>query len=110
MNSVDKLKNNVYTEDDLLKYLDSLNLIILYESIACIVRNHIVDKIIIDKLIQLSKLLDDEHKMLGYYKVGHAAMAALLKLGVAHNIVLENNLDDFDKETVMKFFQEDWKN
>lgn len=106
MNSVDKLKSNEYTEEEMLKYLDSLNPIILYESILCIVRNHIADKIIIDKLIQLSELLGDEYKMLGYYKVGHVAMAALLKLGISHNIVFDNNLDDFDKETVMKFFQE----
>lgn len=108
MNIISRLKNNELTGDELLKLLDSSNPIILYETISCIVNNHVTDKVIIDKLIQLSKLLDDKYKMLGYYKLGHVAMGALLKLGFDERIVFKSDLDNFEKEMAIKFSINTW--
>lgn len=108
MNITNKLKNNEFSKDELLKYLDSSNPIVLYNTINCIVNNHITDKIIIEKLFQLTELLNDQYKMLGYYKLGHVAMGALLKLGFDEKVVFKDDLDSFEKETVIKFFQSAW--
>ena len=108
MSIVERLKNNDFSKDELLQCLDSSNPIILYETITCIVNNHITDKIIIDKLFQLSQLLNDKYKMLGYYKIGHVAMGVLLKLGFDEKAVFRDNLDKFEKEMAIKFFQSVW--
>lgn len=108
MNINDKLQNNEFSKDELLKCLDSSNPIVLYKTITCIVNNHITDKIITDKLFQLSKLLNDKYQMLGYYKLGHIAMGALLKLGFDENVVFKDDLDSFEKETVIKFSKSAW--
>ena len=108
MSIVERLKNNDFSKDELLQCLDSSNPIILYEAIPCIVNNHITDKIIIDKLFQLSQLLSDKYKMLGYYKIGHVAMGVLLKLGFDEEVVFRDNLDKFEKEMAIKFFQSAW--
>lgn len=108
MSIVDRLKNNELTKNELLTCLDSSNPIILYEAITCIVNNQITDNMITNKLIQLTELLSDKYKMLGYYKLGHVAMGALLKLGFDEKIVFKNDLDSFEKETTIKFFQNAW--
>lgn len=108
MNIIDKLKNNEIRGDELLKCLDNANPIVLYEAITCIVINHITDKIITDKLFQLSDLLSDKYKMLGYYKLGHVAMGALLKLGFDEKIVFKDGLNSFEKETALKFYHSAW--
>ena len=108
MNIIERLKGNNFTEDELLECLVSTNPIVLYEAITCIVKNNIVDRIIADKLFQLSELLSDEYKMLGYYKIGHVAMGALLKLGFEEKKVFKSDLDEFEKETAIKFFQSAW--
>lgn len=108
MSIIDRLKNNEFSGEELLKCLDSPNPIVLYETITCIVKNHITDKIIIEKLFQLSELLNDQYKMLGYYKLGHVAMGALLKLGFDEKVIFKDDLDSFEKETAIKFFQSAW--
>lgn len=108
MSIIDRLKNNEFSREELLKCLDSSNPIVLYEAISCIVKNNITDKTITDKLFQLSELLNEKYKMLGYYKLGYVAMGALLKLGFDEKVVFKDNLDSFEKETAIKFFQSAW--
>lgn len=108
MNIVNRLKKNELTKNELLTCLDSSNPIVLYEAITCIVNNQITDEMITNKLIQLTELLSDKYKMLGYYKLGHVAMGALLKLGFDEETVFKNDLDNFEKETAIKFFQSAW--
>lgn len=108
INVIHKLKNNDICKNELLNYLDCSNTIILYHVITYIVNHAITDKIIIDKLFQLSQLLNEKYTMLGYYKIGHVAMAALLKLGFDEKIVFQNNLDDLEKETTIKFCKSAW--
>ena len=109
MNIINKLKNNKFTKDEILRCLDSSNPIVLYEVITCIVKNNITDPIIVNKLIQLSELLSDEYKMLGYYKLGHVDMGALLKLGFDEEIVFKSDLDHFEKEMTIKFYRSNWE-
>ena len=63
MNIVNRLKSNKISKDGLLECLDSENPIVLYEAITCIVKDHITDKVIVDRLIQLSGALSNKHKM-----------------------------------------------
>ena len=46
--------------------------------------------------------------MLGYYKLGHVAMGALLKLGFDEKVVFNGDLDSFEKETAIKFYRSAW--
>ena len=69
---------------------------------------HELISVSIDKLFQLSQLLNDKYKMLGYYKIGHVAMGVLLKLGFDEKAVFRDNLDKFEKEMAIKFFQSIW--
>ena len=49
MDIVNRLKSNKISKDGSLECLDSVNPIVLYEAITCIVKNHITDKVIVDK-------------------------------------------------------------
>lgn len=108
MNIVEKLKNDEFTNDELVGYLENPNPIVLYATISCIVRNGIIEEKIIEKLLTLTKMLGEEHKMLGYYKLGHIAMGALLKLGIDEKLIFRNDLDSFEKEIAIKFSQSAW--
>jgi phosphosulfolactate phosphohydrolase-like enzyme len=53
--------------------------------------------------------LNNENKVLGYYKIGHLAMSALLKLGLENDVVFCTDLDPFEKEMKLKFLNDnDW--
>lgn len=108
MNVVNKLQTNKVTIEEVMESLDKFNPIVLYETISYIVRNNICDEMIIDKLIQLSEKLDDEYKMLGYYKLGHVAMAALWKLGYDEKIVFKKGIDEFEKKMTLNFLHSTW--
>jgi len=77
-----KLDNGEFTNRELVEWLDSNNPTILYSLITMIVNKGINDTAITDKLLSMSNKLDNENKVLGYYKIGHLAMSALLKLGI----------------------------
>ena len=109
MNIVNRLKSNKISKDGLLECLDSENPIVLYEAITCIVKDHITDKVIVDRLIQLSGALSNKHKMLGYYKVGHVSMGALLKLGIDEKIVFKEGMDKLEKDMAISFLQSAWE-
>ncbi len=51
MDIVNRLKSNKISKDGSLECLDSVNPIVLYEAITCIVKNHITDKVIVDRSI-----------------------------------------------------------
>lgn len=53
--------------------------------------------------------LNADDKMLGFYWIGHAAMGALLKLGVPEDQVFQPVLDPWDKETAVKFAVHGWQ-
>lgn len=108
MNIVDKLKSNDFTEEDLLNYLDSLNPIVLYHCISCIVRNDVKSDKIKRKLFELTGFLSDKYSMIGYYKLGHVAMGALLKLGYSEEDVFNYDLDDFEKDMAIRFYKSTW--
>ena len=74
-----------------------------------IVKDHITDKVIVDRSFQLSGALSNEHKMLGYYKVGHVSMGALLKLGIDEKIVFREGMDKLEKDMAINFLQSAWE-
>jgi hypothetical protein len=106
MNVIERLKNNEYTTDELLDILDSKNPIVLYNAMACIAKNNIMEQTIIERLSALSKKLSNEDKSLGYYKTGHLAMSALLKLGFDKGSVFYVGLDDFEQDIVLRFYND----
>ena len=109
MNIKQRIENKDYTNKDLVEWLDNDNPILLYLVITTIVSNDIRDKNIIDKLLKLSNKLNNDNKVLGYYKKGHLAMSALLKLGIDSDSVFTIDLDPFEKEMTLKFLNDnDW--
>lgn len=109
MNIKKRLENKDYMNNELVEWLENSNPILFYLVITEIVTNHIKDQIIIDKLLELSQKLDNNNKILGYYKKGHLAMSALFKLGLDSDSVFTLDLDPFEKEMTLKFFNEnDW--
>lgn len=111
MNIKKKLENNSYTPEDLVEALNGKNPIIFYNAICIIAKNQIKDKIVIEKLNEVSVRLDKEDGVLGYYKKGHVSMSALLKLGFTEKEIFDNKrIDEFDKEAVRRFYGEnDWE-
>gem|GEM_PF-1814702 len=104
-----KLDNGEFTNRELVEWLDSNNPTILYSLITMIVNKGINDTAITDKLLSMSNKLDNENKVLGYYKIGHLAMSALLKLGIDSDVVFGGGLDSFEKEMTLKFLNDnDW--
>jgi hypothetical protein len=85
---------------------NNTNPIILYNLFMKIGDTNISDKLIIEKLLEMKVRLDGKDKMLGYYKIGHFAMSVLLKLGLQQDAVFDNNLDEFDKQTVFRLCNE----
>ena len=98
MNIKKKIDNGEFTNRELVEWLDSNNPTILYSLITTIVNKGIKDTAITDKLLSLSNKLDNENKVLGYYKIGHLTMSALLKLGIDSDVVFARDLDSFEKE------------
>ena len=47
--------------------------------------------------------------MLGYYKVGHVSMGALLKLGIDEKIVFKEGMDKLEKDMAISFLQSAWE-
>jgi len=107
---VDKLTNNEFIAEELVGILGVNNPITFYNAVVCVVRNNMKDDMIIDKLLELRTRLSNEYKLLGYYKIGHLAMATLLKLGIEESKVLFDELNDFEKEFVWKMYDGDFWN
>lgn len=101
-----KKTDTMYTISELLQQLDNPNPIILYKALMIIGNNHIADIDIVNKLFSIKLKLDVGDKMLGYYKIGHLAMGVLLQLGVDKNTVFTEDVDEFDRQTVIRFCNE----
>ena len=109
MNIKKRIESREYTNNELVEWLDNNNPTIFYLLVTTIVSNDIKDTTIINKLLNLSKKLDNENKVLGYYKIGHLAMSALLKLGIESYVVFSTDLDPFEREMTLKFLNDnDW--
>lgn len=108
MNIVNKLKHDVCTPEEACQCLESPNPIVVNEAILYLVRNHATEQSVIDRLMQLSGCLSDGFTLIGYYKLGHAAMGALLQLGVDEEKVFGALTDPFEKEMVFRFSQFTW--
>lgn len=106
MNVKEKIKKRNYSVTELVEWLDLKNPTILYLVFNEIATRHITDSIVVNKLYSLASKLDNQHKMLGYYKIGHISMSVLLSLGIKEKNIFNDSISDFDKETVMKFYNE----
>ncbi|MGN6713230.1 hypothetical protein [Anaerocolumna jejuensis] len=101
-----RIERQEYTNNEIAKWLDNDNPSIFFLLIKTIVSNNIKDTTITDKLFSLSKRLKNENRVLGYYKIGHLAMSALLKLGMDSDVVFGTDLDQFEKEMTLKFLND----
>ncbi|MDA1478342.1 hypothetical protein [Bacillus changyiensis] len=110
MNIVKKIEEEKCSIDELKNFLDDKNPIVLYHTMTYIGKKGYNTVDIKAKLNQLSSKRQTEDKLLGIYKIGDLAMATLKKIGVQEPEISEyQNLDDFDKETVKRLFEEiDW--
>lgn len=109
MTIVDRLRNDACTTEEAIVCLESSNPIVLYAAMTYLVRNHITDDSAKKALLNIRGRLSDEDKILGFYRIGHAAMAALLKLGVPEEQVFQPGLDPWDQEITIKFAQDGWQ-
>ena len=109
MTIVDRLRNDACTTEEAIVCLESSNPIVLYAAMTYLVRNHITDDSAKKALLNIRDRLSDEDKMLGLYRIGHAAMAALLKLGVPEEQVFLLDLDPWDKEITINFADDGWQ-
>ena len=109
MTIVDRLRNDACTTEEAIACLESSNPIVLYAAMTYLVRNHIADDPAKKALLNIRGRLSDEDKMLGFYRIGHAAMAALLKPGVPEEQVFQLDLDPWDKETAITFAANGWQ-
>ena len=95
-----RIDNKLYTEDDLLQYLDSTNPILLYKVSKIIVEGNMKKDRIIEKLFDIAVKLEEKDSILGYYKIGHLAMSNLMKLGMSSDEVFSKmNLNEFEKKS-----------
>jgi len=74
---INNIKKNNITNDDLIHYLDSPNIIIKANAIFQIVRMKLNDESVINKLVNLAKRGDIEPKVIGLYNNALFALAAL---------------------------------
>ncbi|ASJ56394.1 hypothetical protein BP422_24195 [Brevibacillus formosus] len=88
---INSIKKNDVTEEDLIHYLDSSNILIKANAIFQIVRLKFHDDITIEKLVCLAKKLDEEPKVIGSYNNALFALAALSWLET------EQSLDRFEE-------------
>lgn len=109
MTIVDRLRNDACTTEEAIVCLESSNPIVLYAAMTYLVRNHITDDSAKKALLNIRGRLSDEDKMLGFYRIGHVAMGALLKLGVPEDQVFQPDLDPWDKEITIKFADDGWQ-
>lgn len=106
MNIKKRIENNDFTIDELTEWMDSSNPTILFTIFTSIVQHNIKHQKIIEKLYKISEKMGKEDVMLGYYKIGHAAMSVLVKLGIDETNIFSDKMDDFDKESVFKFVED----
>ena len=114
MNKKERLKNNVYTIDDILEYLESWCSTSLALVCKFIVYEDVKDENVIKRLFEISDKLDQsrlDHKAFAIYRVGHLAMSTLIKLGISEEEIFKQiSLDDFDKQLVLDFTGSDFWN
>ncbi|NPC92869.1 hypothetical protein HOO54_11670 [Bacillus sp. WMMC1349] len=107
MNIIKKIDEKKCSIEDLRNFLDEKNPIVLYHAMTYIGKKGYDTGDIKAKLTQLSSKRKTENKLLGLYKIGDLAIATLKKLGVQEDEISRyQHLDDFDKETVKRLFEE----
>lgn len=106
MNIKKKLETGEYTINEIVEWLDTKNPTILYSLTSTIIQNDIKDPLVIKKLYTLANKLSDQDVILGFYKIGHLSMSTLLKLGVNYSDIFKPELDSFDKDMTLRFYQD----
>ena len=105
---VEQIKSDKINNDDLIICLEAENLRVVAMAMFKIIERNYCDKRIVDRLIQLGKLLKD-NKFVGPWQFGHAAIAALSLLDnddarSSYNEII-SGLNDTDKFLVNNFIE-----
>ena len=103
----EKLKNRIYSEDDLLVYLTSINDSILYNTLCEIARIKVKNSQIIDKVINIASGADEvsEKGFIGT-SIRIVAIATLKSLG--KNEIYQSLNEDEKKYVKGVYFQNSW--
>lgn len=105
---VEEIKNDKIKNDNLIICLEAGNLRVVAMAMFKIIERNYCDKRIVDRLVQLGKLLKD-NKFIGPWQFGHAAIAALSLLDnddarSSYNQII-SGLNDTDKFLVDNFIK-----
>ncbi|GGH69603.1 hypothetical protein GCM10008014_53180 [Paenibacillus silvae] len=106
------IQDNKLSEDQLIECLDIDHNYVLSNVIRKIVELRISNQLVIKKLVRRGTLLGDENSLMGVYKIGHVALAALYLLDTTESVERYNleivKLNEWDKECVEKIKQSDF--
>ncbi|MED1726260.1 hypothetical protein ACWKW1_27295 [Brevibacillus parabrevis] len=110
------IQENKLTPNELIECLDIQHNYVLSNTIRKIVILNISNDVVVEKLAETGKLLAEENTLMGIYKIGHLALAALYLLNTKESIAkyhLEiSKLNEWDRDCVEKikvssFFQDE---
>ncbi|MGO4532718.1 hypothetical protein AB4Z30_26845 [Paenibacillus sp. 2TAF8] len=106
------IQENTLSEHQLIECLDIDHNYVLSNAIRKIVELKISNQMVIDKLVIRGKLWGNEHRLMGIYKLGHVALAALSLLDTTESVEKYDlemvKLNNRDKEIIEKLKQSDF--
>lgn len=89
------------SDNELIKYLDIPNVPVIQQTILKIVKKHISNDKVHNKLLEYSGYMENKYKILGLYKLGHLSIYALKQLEYYDDFQLQyQKLTEYDKELV----------
>ncbi len=110
MNIIKKIQEEKCSISELIALLEESNPIIIYHTIVCIGKNKYNTKEILEKLTELSSKRQPQDKLIGNYKIGDLALAAIVKLEEKDNkVALFENVDEYEEKMILRLYEEiDW--
>lgn len=101
---IDKLRYNDFSNDEILKFLESEFILVKLNAIIAVVRLGLNSEKIISQLQNIAEKIDKESRVFGVWNNGHFALAALKLLNTKMSIdmyeELLSHLDDTAKADI----------
>lgn len=100
---IKKIQEGIYDKGELQEFLEINNVFVMSNTMKEIIKLQYKTEAIINRLIEISEYRGNEHILIGVYKIGHLAIATLLKLGFSkEELDCYNRLDEYEKNIVLK--------
>ncbi|WP_411343868.1 hypothetical protein ACE3MZ_20055 [Paenibacillus sp. WLX1005] len=109
MDIVKRINEGNCSIEELEVFLEENNPVILYHTMTYIGKSKYYTQNMLDRLNDLSLRRSPQDKLIGYYKIGDLALATLIKLDEINNKISLEDLNEFDKNMIMRLYEEiDW--